>query len=150
MSCQGRVVQLLKGRWHASCSLGMAGLQANTHALLPMGPVHWHEDRYCTHIFKTSFFPSTIKIWNNLQPVITNSTTIPQLRQALQSTLTFGRLGLHAQPGLSGDLTLTSIIYYTIMYNQIATQLQNIKSCNQSPTHWGIIVLMLSYLLPIR
>ena len=32
-----------------------------------------------THVFKTSFFPSTIKIWNNLQPVITNSTTIPQL-----------------------------------------------------------------------
>ena len=23
-----------------------------------------------THVFKTSFFPSTIKIWNNLQPVI--------------------------------------------------------------------------------
>ena len=22
-----------------------------------------------THVFKTSFFPSTIKIWNNLQPV---------------------------------------------------------------------------------
>ena len=31
-------------------------------------------------VFQTSFFPSTIKIWNNLQPVITNSTTIPQLR----------------------------------------------------------------------
>ena len=45
----------------------------------------------CTHVFKTSFFPSTINIWNNLQPVITNSTTIPQLRQALQSTPTFGR-----------------------------------------------------------
>ena len=39
-----------------------------------------------THVFKTSFFPSTIKIRNNLQPVITNSTTIPQLRHALQST----------------------------------------------------------------
>ena len=41
-----------------------------------------------THVFKTSFFPSTIKIGNNLQPVITNNTTIPQLRQALQSTPT--------------------------------------------------------------
>ena len=46
-----------------------------------------------THVFKTSFFPSTIKIWNNLHPVITNSTTIPQLRQALQSTPTSGRRG---------------------------------------------------------
>ena len=33
-----------------------------------------------THVLKTSFFPSTIKIWNNLHPIITNSTTIPQLR----------------------------------------------------------------------
>ena len=41
-----------------------------------------------THVFKSSFFQSTIKIWNNLQPVIINSTTIPQLRQALQSTPT--------------------------------------------------------------
>ena len=46
-----------------------------------------------THVFKSSFFPSTIKIWNNLQPVIINSTTIPQLRQALQSTPTSGRRG---------------------------------------------------------
>ena len=30
-----------------------------------------------THVFKISFFPSTITIWNNLQLVITNSTTIP-------------------------------------------------------------------------
>ena len=44
-----------------------------------------------THVFKSSFFPSTINIWNNLQPVIINSTTIPQLRQALQSTPTSGR-----------------------------------------------------------
>ncbi len=43
------------------------------------------------------------------QPVITNSTTIQQLRQALQSTPTSGRR--HAQPGLSGHLKLTSIIY---------------------------------------
>ena len=26
-------------------SLGMAGLQANTHVLRRMGPVPWHEDR---------------------------------------------------------------------------------------------------------
>ena len=35
----------------------------------------------------------TINIWNNLQPVITNSTTIPQLGQALQSTPSSGRRG---------------------------------------------------------
>ena len=52
-----------------------------------------------THVFKTSFFPSTIKIWNNLQPVITNSTTIPQLRQALQSTTTSGRHGAPCSAG---------------------------------------------------
>ena len=52
-----------------------------------------------THVFKTSFFPSTIKIWNNLQPVITNSTTIPQLRQALQSTPTSGRRGAPCSAG---------------------------------------------------
>ena len=46
-----------------------------------------------TLLFQTYFFPSTIKIWNNLQQVITNSTTIPQLRQALQSTPTSGRRG---------------------------------------------------------
>ena len=48
-----------------------------------------------THVFKTSFFPSTITIWNNLQPV----TTIPQLRQALQSTPTFGRCGAPCSAG---------------------------------------------------
>ena len=46
-----------------------------------------------THLFKTIFFPSTIKIGNNLQSVITNSTTISQLRQALQSTPTSDRCG---------------------------------------------------------
>ena len=45
------------------------------------------------NVFKSSFFPSTIKLWNNLQPAIINSTTIPQLRQALQSTPTSGRRG---------------------------------------------------------
>ena len=29
-----------------------------------------------THVFKTSFFPSTINIWNNLQPIITPSTAL--------------------------------------------------------------------------
>ena len=52
-----------------------------------------------THVFKTSFFPSTIQIWNNLHPVITNSTTIPQLRQALQSTPTSGRRGAPCSAG---------------------------------------------------
>ena len=46
-----------------------------------------------TEVYKSSFFPSTIKLWNNLQPAIINSTTIPQLRQALQSTPTSGRRG---------------------------------------------------------
>ena len=32
-----------------------------------------------TDVYKSSFFPSTIKLWNNLQPAILNSTTIPQL-----------------------------------------------------------------------
>ena len=52
-----------------------------------------------THVFKTVFFPSTIKIWNNLQPVITDSTTIPQLRQARQFTPTFGRRGASCSAG---------------------------------------------------
>ena len=46
-------------------------------------------------------------------------------------------VGLHAQPGLSGHLTLT-IASSTHMYNQIAIQPQHIKSCNQSPTHHPI------------
>ena len=46
-----------------------------------------------TNVYKSSFFPSTIKLWNNLQPAVINSTTIPQLRQALQSTPTSGRHG---------------------------------------------------------
>ena len=63
----------------------------------------------CTHtdVFKTAFFPSTIQIWNNLQPVITNSTTIPQLRQALQSTPTSGRRGAKR----SAEATLTPHAY---------------------------------------
>ena len=46
-----------------------------------------------TNVFKSSFFPSTTKLWNNLQPAVINSTTIPQLRQALQATPTSGRRG---------------------------------------------------------
>ena len=38
-----------------------------------------------TEVYKSSFFPSTIKLWNKLQPAVINSTTIPQLRQ-LSST----------------------------------------------------------------
>ena len=57
-----------------------------------------HTQHYILHyartlVFQTSFFPSTIKIGNNLQPVITNSTTIPQLRKALQSKPTSCRRG---------------------------------------------------------
>ena len=62
-----------------------------------------------TEVYKSSFFPSTIKLWNNLQPAIINSTTIPQLRQALQSTPTSGRRGQHCQLRLGGHLTLTNI-----------------------------------------
>ena len=87
-----------------------------------------------THEFKTSFFPSTIKIWNNLQPVITNSTTIPQLRQALQSTPPSGRRGAPCSAG--SEWTPQAYLHHLhIMYNQIAIQPQNIKSRNQSPTH---------------
>ena len=46
-----------------------------------------------SNVYTSSFFPSTIKLWNNLQPAVINSTTIPQLRQALQSTPTSGRRG---------------------------------------------------------
>ena len=46
-----------------------------------------------TEVYKSSFFPTAFKLWNNLQPAIINSTTIPQLRQALQSTPTSGRRG---------------------------------------------------------
>ena len=52
-----------------------------------------------THVFKTPFFPSTINKWNNLQPVITNSTNILQLRQALHSTQTSGRRGSTCSAG---------------------------------------------------
>ena len=63
-----------------------------------------------THVYKSSFFPSTIKLWNNLQPAIINSTTIPQLRQALQSTPTSGRRGATLSATyLGGHLMLTSI-----------------------------------------
>ena len=63
-----------------------------------------------TNVFKSSFFPSTIKLWNNLQPAVINSTTVPQLRQALQSTPTSGRRGKTLSATyLGGHLTLTSI-----------------------------------------
>ena len=37
---------------------------------------HTIHSEYSTRILPCPFFPSTIKIWNNLQPVITNTTTI--------------------------------------------------------------------------
>ena len=58
------------------------------------------------HVFKTSFFPSTIKIWNNLQPVITNSTSIHNLDKQCNPHQHSVGVGLHAQLGLSGHLTL--------------------------------------------
>ena len=45
-------------------------------------------------------------------------------------------VGLHAQPGLSGHLTLTSIIYTLCTTNSHTTTTH--KSCNQSPTHHPI------------
>ena len=62
-----------------------------------------------TEVYKSSFFPSTIKLWNNLQPAIINSTTIPQLRQALQSAQHPVGAGQHCQLRLGGHLTLTNI-----------------------------------------
>ena len=94
-----------------------------------------------THVFKTSFFPSTIKIWNNLKPVITNSTTIPQLRQALQSTPTSGRRGATR----SADAVWTPHAYqhhhlHIYLQPNSNTTLQNIKSYNnQNPTHQIVI-----------
>ncbi len=95
-----------------------------------------------THVFKTSFSLITIKIWNNLQPVITNSTTIPQLSKRCNPHQHSVGVGLHAQLGLSGHITLTSVISYTC-----TTKHQIMQPIPNTP---GIIVLMLSYLLPIR
>ena len=67
-----------------------------------------------THIFKTSFFPSTIKIWNNLQHVITNAQSYHNLDKHCNPHQHLVGVGLLAQPGLSGHLTLTSIISYTL------------------------------------
>ena len=57
----------------------------------------------CPHTcIRNIFFPQYHqhkKLWNNLQPVITNSTTTPQLRQALQSTQTSGRRGAPCSAG---------------------------------------------------
>ena len=97
-----------------------------------------------THVFKTSFFPSTINIWNNLQHVITNSTTIPQLRQALQSTTSSGRRGAPCSAGTEG----TPHVYKHHLYVQPNS---NTTTKHQPITNTpGITVLMLSCLLPIR
>ena len=63
-----------------------------------------------TLVFQTSFFPSTTNIWSNLQPVITNSTTIPQLRKALNPHQRQVGVGQHCRLRLGGQITLTSII----------------------------------------
>ena len=48
-----------------------------------------------TLVFQTTLFPSTINTWNNIQPVITNSTTIPQLRLVI---IIFGVVPLRGFP----------------------------------------------------
>ena len=82
MSCQGRVIQLLKGRSHARRSLGMAGLQANTHALRPMGPVHWHEDRQpaaiCGHFWPLGSFDS-----HNMLDAVSIAERCSQIRECV-------------------------------------------------------------------
>ena len=93
------------------------------------------------HVFKTSFFLSTIKIWNNLQPVITSSTTIPQLRHALQSTTTSGRRGAPCSRLLASSPT------HVQPNSNITTKHQSMQPITNTP---GIIVLVLSYRLPIR
>ena len=62
-----------------------------------------------TLVFQTSFFPSTIKTWHNLQPVITNSTTIPRLRKHCNPHQHQVGVGQHCQLRLGGHLTLTNI-----------------------------------------
>ena len=63
-----------------------------------------------TLVFQTSFFPSTIKMWNNRQPVITNSTpyhNVDKHGNPLQHPV---GVGLQVQLRLRGHLTLISII----------------------------------------
>ena len=43
---------------------------------------HYNLPYASTEVYKSSFFPSTIKLWNKLQPAVINSTTIPQLKPA--------------------------------------------------------------------
>ena len=102
-----------------------------------------------THVFKTSFFPSTIKIWNNQQPVITNSTTISQLRQALQSTPTSGRHGAPCSAGSewTPPRLLASFPTHYVQPNSSTTTKHQIIQPANTPR---ILVLMLSYLLPTR
>ena len=70
---------------------------------------------------------------NMEQPTTCHSTTTPQLRQALQSTPTSGRRGAPCSAG--SEWTPHAYWHHLLhMYNQIAIQLQNIKSYNQSPT----------------
>ena len=54
--------------------------QNNTNYIIPFA---------CTLVNKKSIFPRTIIVWNTLQHAITNSTNVPQLKQALLSTPTY-------------------------------------------------------------
>ena len=89
----------------------------------PLGILNTTSCPMLAHMYSKHLFPpSTIKIGNNLhclQPIITNSTTIPQLRQALQSTPTSSRLGAtrSAEAAWTPHALLASSP--TRMYNQI-------------------------------
>ena len=97
--------------------------------------------RTAHNVIKTCFFPRTIKIWNNIQSVITISTTIPQLRQSLQSTPTSCR----REVTRSADAVWTPHAYqhhhlHIYLQPNSNTTLQNIKSYNnQTPTHQIVI-----------
>ena len=103
-----------------------------------------------THVFKTTFFPITIKIWNNLQPAITYSTTIPHLRQALQSTPTSGRRGATRsaedvwthQASIITYNSNTTTTHQTIQPN---TNTPNTKLVS-SPSHHNHSLALTSYL----
>ena len=93
-----------------------------------------------TEVYKSSFFPSTIKLWNNLQPAIINSTTIPQLRQALQSTPTAGRRGATLSATyLGGHLTFTSNHRLDNTRRRLCRLLPRCRQRLAPPiAHWGI------------
>ena len=61
-----------------------------------------------TEVYKSSFFPSTIKLWNNLQPAIINSTYHNLDKHCNPHQHPVG-VGQHCQLRLGGHLTLTNI-----------------------------------------